>query len=209
MIIDTYIDHARESPLAVEEISYGSLFFKNRTIIRTSSPNIKTRLASIHGRRVMRATGISPSEWEQYAAIMTGGRCFWCGRQLYTTSDDRIMFTDHTISIDHVMPIAAYGPTTIGNIMLTCYHCNSIKSNASPFAMIRQHDSTLIDGDAGRDFLIDFMQPFHDLLPGLYDFVMRPDSIAYPANIIAPMVLNNHRPLASLPYHFVYEELDQ
>jgi 5-methylcytosine-specific restriction endonuclease McrA len=48
------------------------------------------------------------------------GRCFWCDKKL------------QNYHVDHIIPIGRGGRHSIGNIVISCPSCNSIKSNKLP-----------------------------------------------------------------------------
>jgi len=48
--------------------------------------------------------------------------CRYCGREL----------TNREIALDHVIPFSKGGNNTIGNLVVSCIHCNSHKKNRTP-----------------------------------------------------------------------------
>jgi hypothetical protein len=54
-----------------------------------------------------------------------GDRCWYCG----CTFDDREHGGSRTLTIDHVEPVAAGGPSSLGNLRLCCRTCNRRKGH--------------------------------------------------------------------------------
>lgn len=54
-------------------------------------------------------------------------RCRYCGRQC--VSQKRFRGRDDSLTFDHVVPLAAGGPSIDGNIVVACKWCNETKGD--------------------------------------------------------------------------------
>lgn len=196
------------SPLHDNAMDPDHMFY-NITVLAHGHGNkpLKRVLCDTVGRKANLDHGVRKIDMLRYSSLMTGGRCLWCGNELFRMIDDHIIFSSDDCSCDHLLPSACYGPTMIGNIMLTCRHCNLDKDMASPYAYAEHAVSPLLTGDDLIRFIVLFASPFRELLPELYDFCNGPDAVAYEPERLRDILLNGEwEQLSALPSHFVYDD---
>jgi 5-methylcytosine-specific restriction endonuclease McrA len=86
------------------------------------------------------------NETRSYATEYTQGKCFYCGKDLYTVKNDTAYFTSE-VQYDHILPASLGSLYAKGNVVLSCSSCNNEKNNMSveEYYELRlsRHDATL------------------------------------------------------------------
>lgn len=117
-------------------------------------------------------------EAKEYSIEKTDGRCFYCGVVLYKTKNNVRFFSD--IAHDHIYPASRWGLYVKGNVAITCWKCNSDKSDKDPieFAheMINNKGTTFYSSiDEFNAFFNEFQKPYRETFPEYYDLAVNFD----------------------------------
>jgi hypothetical protein len=212
MLNETIEQTIRSSPFFDAGINTERLVFNSTKNLWYRKNNGKSLLSMQLGRYVTQKIGVTKYDILSYSIQMTGGRCYWCGANLMEEHDGKTVVETHG-GIDHVWPVASYGLTTIGNLMVTCPACNQAKQDYSPLVWYDLAPNPL--GATYEDhssFIRLFAQPLIQYDEDLYGFYTREDAHEYNSDFVNRLVRPyngstylTHR-MTSLPPYYVYDE---